>query len=448
MEIKKANTIDEIYGAVLARALTIEEMDQFYCETDAVRSKTSAKFQLKTIIRQNAIAGNNAHLLFVGYRGCGKSTELNHLQKELQNEYAIINYSVMEELDPQSIQYIELFIVTMEKLFRFAIDNQLDIDTSFLEKIVSWTQTKEINEIKDKHFSLEAEAGIETKLGIPYLQQFFLKLKGAAKASKSFKETIKRTLEPRLSELIKHCNELISEVRIKMMGLGYKDLVIFIEDLDKIPLDVAKILFFNYANQLTQLRATVIYTFPVSLYYNTKFGAIRNYFTEIIELPMVKIRQKDGNPYQEGIGVLKNIVTTRINQSLFANEAVLLKFIMITGGVIRDLFNIINRAAIAALYEERGSINEDHYMTAYYSLKREYNNTIADYKDEEGNIFKASSFYEAMAILAKDLEKKTDNSDIMLLLRQNLCVLSYNGEGWCDVHPILKDELRERHYID
>lgn len=449
MEIKKANSIDEIYNAVLARALTIEEIDKFYCDTDEVRGGISARFQLRKIIERNALSGRDAHVLFVGYRGCGKSTELNHLQKDLQNEFVILNYSVMKELDPQSIQYIELFIVTMERLFQLAANMNLEIEDEFLKKVTSWTQTKEIEDIKDKHFSAEAEIGSKAKVGIPYLQEFFMKLKGAAKASKSFKETIKQTLEPRLSDLIQHCNDLITEVRIQIRRNGYKDLVIFIEDLDKIPLDKAQMLFFNYANQLTQLKATVVYTFPVTLYYNVNFGGIRHYFGDIIELPMVKIMHKDGSEYADGISSLREIVNARINNSLFATDAVLKEFIMSTGGVIRDLFAMLNDAANAASFAGSSSIGEAHFIYANNQLKKEYNNTIADFPDEKGNVkYEASRFYTVMADLVKSPEKQPDNSEIMMLLRQNLCVLSYNGEGWCDVHPIMKAVLKERGYLN
>ncbi|MCD6010463.1 MAG: hypothetical protein K0Q79_325 [Flavipsychrobacter sp.] len=447
MEIKKANHIDEIYGAVLSRALEINEIDSFYCEADPVRGGLSARKQLQLKIQQNANEGRNSHFLFVGYRGCGKSTELNHLQKDLDGNYAVLNYSVMKELDPQSIQYIELFIVTMERLFRLADDEQLDIDQDFLTKIVNWTRTKEIDEIREKHFSAEAEAGLETKGGLPFLLSYFVKLKGAAKASKSFKETIRQTLEPRLSDLIHHCNELITVVRMKMVEKGKKDLVIFIEDLDKIPLDIAQKLFFNYAHQLTQLKATVVYTFPVTLYYNTSFGAIRNYFSDTIELPMIKTRQKDGTEYAAGLDVLKKIVDTRINSALFASADIQRKFFLCTGGVIRDLFAMINVAATAAQIEASAMINEDHFTYAYNQLKKEYNNTIADHYDTQNDKrYEAKDFYTAMADLVRSAEKKPDNSAIMMLLRQNLCVLSYNGEGWCDVHPIMKDILLEKGY--
>lgn len=447
MQIKKANTIDEVYNALLARPLRVEELDEFYCNTDAVRNDVSARFQLKLMLQRNAASGRNAHYLFVGYRGCGKSTELSKLQKELDGEYVILNYSVMQELDPQSIEYIELFIVTMQRLFRLADEHSLGIDDAFIRQIESWTQTREINEIREKHFSAEAEAGIDAKFGIPYLQEFFLKLKGAAKASKSFKETIRDTLEPRLADLIRLCNDLISQVRMALNAIGYKDLVIIIEDLDKIPLPQAEKLFFSYANQLTQLKATVVYTFPVSLYHNNKFGSVRAYFTDVIELPMIKISRIDGSPYQAGIDVLKAIVEARVNPVLFADDRILTRFILTTGGVIRDLFAMLNDAATATLYARKAAIGDEHFTFAYNQLRREYSNTVADYPDDSGSIrYKAQEFYAAMATLIGSSDRKPHNSELMMLLRQNLCVLSYNGEGWCDVHPIMRDVLAEKGY--
>lgn len=447
MSIQKAHKIEDVYNAVLDEALSISEIANFYCETDPARGPSSARFYLKTLIDQNSRSNRNAHILFVGYRGCGKSTELNHLQRDLEDTYAILNYSVMRELDPQSMNYIELFIVTMERLFNLIDEKGLTIDAAFLDRVKSWTQTKEIEDIKDKHFSAEVNAGIKAKIGIPYLKEFFFNLKGSAKTSNSFKETLKQTLEPRLADLVQYCNELISQVRVKLIGLGYKDLVIFIEDLDKIPLERAKDLFYNYANQLTLLKATVIYTFPVSLYYNNFFGPIRAYFSSVIELPMVKIFNKDGSDYDEGINILKEIIYARMDKTLFADEAILLKMIKKTGGVIRDLFAIINDAAFMAQFQNKQAIDEIGFTQGYNTLKKDYDNTIADYTENGTVKFKASEQYQIMADLVKNEKKKPDNSEIMMLLRQNLCVLSYNGEGWCDIHPAMRDILKDKGYL-
>lgn len=445
--IRKANTLDDVYGAVMTQPLSIEDMDEFYCDTDAVRGNIHARGNLARLIRNNAKVGKNAHILFVGYRGCGKSTELNHLQKDLKDKFFVLNYSVMTELDPQSINYIELFIVTMEKLFTLAVSENIVLEPSFIDKITHWQKTDEIEEIKEKYIGGEVEIGTEGKFGIPYLQQLFINLKGAAKVSKSFKETIKENIEPRLSQLIALCNELISGIRQELLSRGYTDLLIFIEDLDKIPIDRAISIFYNYANQLTQLQCTVVYTFPVTLYHNTKFGSIRNYFGSIVELPMVKVSLKDGTKYTEGIATLKKIVDTRVNESLFQTEDLTERFIASCGGVLRDLFTMISNAADFAATEGLPVIQEQHFTFAFNKLKREYDATVADYTSESNTVYKAKQMYEALRDLALDTDKQPDNEEIMLLLRQNLCVLSYNGEGWCDVHPAMKAVLKDRKYL-
>lgn len=444
MTMQKANRIDDIYNSVMAKPLAISELDQFYKDTDAARSQLPARMRLQRMIVQSAANQRNAHILFVGNRGCGKSTELNHLQKDLQDSYMVLNYSVMEELDPQSIQYIELFIVTMERLFNMAVEKKLNIDQAFLNKVTEWTRTNEIEQIKEKHFSAEAETGVDVEHGLPFLAKFFLKFKAAAKASKSFKDTIKDTLEPRLADLIQHCNDLIAAMRKEIKQNGLEDLVIFIEDLDKIPLDKAKLLFYNYANQLIQLRAIVVYTFPVPLYYNTQFIDIKNYFTHTVELPMIKVRDKNGDENAEGIEVMKQIIDARINRSLFATDEVIKDFVLNSGGVIRDMFTMLNEAAMAAFFGKSANINKEHFLYAYSYLRNEYYNTIADYTDANGKITPATAFYEAMQSLMKSVDKKPDHTEVLMLLRQNLCVLSYNGEGWCDVHPIMKNIVTER----
>jgi len=36
---------------------------------------------------------------------------------------------------------------------------------------------------------------------------------------------------------------------------------------------------------------------------------------------------------------------------------------------------------------------------------------------------------------------------VILDLMSNLTILNYNGENWCDVHPMVRDILKERKMI-
>jgi energy-coupling factor transporter ATP-binding protein EcfA2 len=442
LKLKRATTIDEIYTSFQYRPLEIEELEEFYHETEKVRGGKPARRRIARMLEKEI--GDYQHILLVGYKGSGKSTELNHLQKDIQSEYLVINYSVMDELDPIHLNYIELFIVTLEQLFNIAREYKLRISRAYIKNITQWIQSKEIEEIRNKYnIGVEAEAGAEGKIGIPFLQKFFYKFKMSAKSSRSLKETIKVNIEPKLSDLIEHCNLLINEVKNGLKKIEKEDLLIIIEDLDKIPIDRAEDLFFNYANQISQLRCNVVFTFPITSYYNIRFNTIRQYFSNIYELPMIKVKNQDQSPYEKGFNALKEIVEKRMDLALFESPELLKLLIEKSGGCIRDLFRLIAEAAEHTIDYGREIINKVDCQSSLSSLKREYYNTIAD-NYRNGVRIEVETYYKTLVGVAKDSSKRVDNTEEILDLRQNLCILGYNGEGWCDVHPIVKEILVEK----
>ena len=444
--LTRATTLDDVYQAFRGEPLSMADMSVFYQPTRPARGARDPRQRIARLLRR--LPDSYEHFLFVGYKGCGKSTELNHLQMDISDQFLVLTFSVQKELDPVHLNYIELFIVTMEKLFAAAEEHQMRVREEFFESIQAWMGTAEIVEIREKYnISAEAEAGVEGNIGIPYLKSFFAKFKATAKSSMQLKETLKRNIEPKLSELIAHCNNLIREVGFQLDTIGKTDLVIIIEDLDKVPLDRAKNLFFNYANQLTQLQTNVIFTFPIPLYYHVRFNDIKPYFSEPYELPMIKIKNRDGSENAAGIEVMEDIVAARMaTERLFSEPGLLKQLIAKSGGCIRDLFIMIQEAAENAMDLEREQIEAEDVARAVQRLKSEYDNNIAD-NVVEGEKFTAEQYYKALVDLYHSNSKKVDNTQEVMHLRQNLCILGYNGEGWTDVHPVVVDILKERGHI-
>lgn len=445
MKIRKAESLDDVYSAFNSKPIEKEQLAEFYMKTAQARSG-NPRVELVRLLRRTP--DTNEHFLFVGYRGCGKSTELNHLQQDLEDDFLVINFSIQKELDPVNLNYIELFIVTMERLFHFANELQLPISKQYLKNIQNWIASKEIQEITDNYMGAEASIGAKAEIGIPAILQFFTSFKASAKSSQQLKEILKQNVEPKLSVLIGHCNDLIREIKLKLDTIGKKDLLIILEDLDKIPLDRAYKLFINYTSQLTQLQTNVIYTFPIALYYSTYFNDIKAYFAQpSFELPMIKVSNKDGSDNEEGIATMHSIVDVRLNiADTFEDETLLRKMILKSGGVLRDLFLFINVAANTALNFERQQISTKDYMVAYHKLKSEYDNNVAD-REEADKTYKAQDYYDALLQLYNDKAKRPINSTEVMHLRQNLCILGYNGEGWCNLHPLIVDALKDRGMI-
>ena len=278
------------------------------------------------------------------------------------------------------------------------------------------------------------------------MQQFFAKFKATAQTSRSFKETLSRTIEPRISEFINHCNALIQEIYNALPRLGKKDLLIIIEDLDKIPYSAAERLFFENTPNLVKLQTNVIYTFPSALRFNLRFKDISHYFRHNLVLTMIKVHEKDGSDFDTGIQIMRTIVEARMDLALFESEELLPRLIRHSGGVLRDLFRLISDAAENAELNDRERITPADCERAYHQLRLAYRSMIADNRIGD-QFYPVAKYYEVLAALATSTDKFADNSEEVFHLRQSLCILDYNGTGWQDVHPVVRDILIERGLI-
>ncbi|QTA82798.1 p-loop domain-containing protein [Desulfonema limicola] len=436
-----AKDLNEVFNYFQIKPITLETFETFYVNADKGRGGNPIFNTLKRRIVNNP--EGCLKLLVSGHKGSGKSTELIRLQKDIEKDFVVLNFSVFEELDIFNINYMELFIVTMEKLFNYVQgEEKINIDKKYLEDIQNWMKSGEIREINRNYMGLDLDTEMQAGADIPFLAKFFAKFKASAKSSSSMEKTLINSIEPKLSELISLCNKFIAEIRLNLPKVNKKGLVIIIEDMDKIDLLRGEKIFYDHSAQLKQLNCHCIFTFPIALLYNIKFKSVISNYNWDFVLPMIKVFEKSGSPCRQGIDTMKKIVEQRMEPALFEeNSTVLEDMAKKSGGCLWDLFRMIISAADNALDYERRVIMRDDYISAYYSLKSEYERTIAENK-EKG--IKVDDYFNELASCAADESKKPRSSDIMLDLMNNQTVLNYNGENWHDVHPIVKDILKER----
>jgi hypothetical protein len=438
-----ASKLTDVYDCFASNPINIKDFDKYYVDVDKGRGLTPLK-KMKRLFEKNP--GGSYKFLFAGYKGCGKSTELNRLQKDLHDDFIVLNFSVRHELDILNISYIELFIALMKRLFQFANEEKkIKIPKEYIKNITNWVKSKEIVDIDEKYLGMNVEAGATAEGGIPFLAKFFANFTASAKASSSLKETLRETVEPKLSELILNCNLLINEIKNQLEKISKKGLIIIVEDMDKIDLQKGEDIFYIHSAQLTQLNCHTIFTFPIALKYYIRFTAIKNNYTDSFDLPMIKVRNKDGSLYEEGRSLMKEIIKHRMADKLFAGVDIIDKMIDYSGGCLFDLFRMIRDAADNALDFDREKIEEEDFDVAYLYLKSDYENTISENEAEQISV---DRYYEVLAECAKDEKKKPRQSKELLDLRNNLTVLGYNGENWSDVHPVVRDILEERGLID
>jgi len=397
--------LKSIYKKLSPKPLDGLELDQWYIDAVAGRGDDPV---WKLMRRLQDEPGDHLQILFSGYRGCGKSNELNKMTREINDDMLVLNYSVLKELDPVTLNYVELFVITMEKLFELSGKHHLAISPDLLRSVHAWIQSVEIERTREMGADIGIETGAEAEVSVPFLSRIFGKMRASANASYRNKKTIVETIEPRLSDLIVCCNDLIREVKLRLPGIGKQGLLVIIEDLDKLSVEKAKELFFKNSFILTCLQAHVIFTFPISLCHHRNAKLIRANFDEDFELPMVKVHEKDGMPFEAGINKLREIVERRIDKECFETPQLLEQIVKDSGGCLWDLFKLIRDASDNALLRKGESINDDDYLRSFRMLRRDYENSIAEKRVDHQVVISVDDYYRVLDDLVKSKTKRID----------------------------------------
>ena len=425
--------------------LTNGRFKDFFVNTTDARGGDDANYVLREDLEESK--QDSKHYLFMGAKGCGKSTELMRLQLSLP-DFLVVTFSVRNELDLYHFTHTELLIATMKKLFEAVHINNLEIDEKYLQPVLSWVDKIDTEITNTTGLGVETKAGVKAKAGFLGLFNVFAELTSRAKYDTQVKETIHKVGDNVVSQLIFNCNILITEIKNALASMN-KGLLVIIEDLDKIDLKSGEELFFNYSSRLVALNMNTIYTYPLSLKYHSRANIALTAFDNAFLLPMIKTHTKSGAPYLEGGQLeLKTILEKRMAPDLFETEELMMKFIRYSGGVVLDLFRSVRDASYAAMSRDRQKINERDWEKAFYRTLDNYRSMISDRIEGNNVIVKAGDYFSALKMVAENENKEPENTREELELRQNLCILSYNGEGWIDVHPIVKEILIQKQLID
>ena len=428
--MKYANQISEIINAFSPEPLKIEQMNEFYCK-DTMEYRMSDKYSspIEDIFDICQEEGEYNAFLLLGHRGCGKSTELNYMsEKFVSKGYSIRTIACSMDLDLFNIVYSDLFILMGEALLEIANELNCKINKNILENIKNfWAEGEEI--LSSQNLAATSiEGGISAEpSGILSVLNIFAKIKADLKYNEETRKEYRRKISIHSSDWIRLMG-CVSKIISEKTG-GKKPVIIF-EDLDKLNPEDAWKVFYNYAALLSGMDFPVIYTFPIALSYDARFSAMEGYFITKT-LPMIKIETIEGQPYQEGIQIIQNIVEKRAKLDLF-ESGVLQELILYTGGSLRDLFQAINSAAKRAERRSSESISMEDGKRALEELKTSLTRRI-----EKKN-------YEFLLNICKGNKELIEDKEMLLKMLQASVVLEYNGKRWHNVHPLIVQFFKEQ----
>lgn len=408
----RAQTLPEVYNNFIVEPLREEdEFRDFYVDRPSPINEIKERIE---------ISKKAEKYLFLGFKGCGKSTELNRLSNEIdESRFLIVKYSIKDELDVSDFDFRDFFVSMALKIYDIAEKEDIPLNEDIREDFEEFAM--EITHIKEREIERNRAYGLS-------FSKIIMGKIGTEVKSRKF---IRKELEMKISDLIRRLNILIGEVERK----STRKILVIVDDLDKLHRQPqAENFFYKNYHLLLQPVCYIIYTFPIALAFNPFFENVRHNFHEDFILPQPPVKDKRGYIIKENFDYYRKIAEKRMNLQLIDEDA-LSHAILSTGKlsefilVIRDA-SVIAYTAIKEEQERDQRIVKEEIDVVLKKLRNTYDRTLT--REE---IEKLVEIHDK-----KEARDKTVEDDIVRTLLFSLTIVEYETkkEGrWCEINPVL-----------
>lgn len=395
---KKHDAFAEAFNNFDSRPLSGEKLIKFYIDD-------FTKQTVEQIITTIRITDRFKKMLIIGHRGCGKSTILNKVADELKKEYHIVSFSAADVINMVDAQTVDILLATYLQVLESV---EVEAFKPLFDKF------DELAELFKKEVNLK-----ETGVNLLGFLSFKFKVEPEARSA------IRKRLFDQINKLQMNLSEACNQIQERTK----KDVLIIIDDLDKLDTEIAERIFFENFFMLTVPEAKIVYTFPLDTYYCDTYIRISDRYDACF-IPLVNLYSSTTNDYlEESWQSLKKLILLRISRELITEDA--LKYVIdMSGGLLRDLVKFMQQACKLAIVEKSDVIN-----------KEISEDSVNEYINDYYRVFDFPKFAEKVISIAKT-KQKVDNETLVYLLRY-LFVLEYrHGKKlWYDAHPCMTKAL-------
>lgn len=373
-------------------------------------------------------------IIFTGHRGCGKSTLLAEFTRRLHDRYFVVSFSIAETIEMSDVNHINiLFAVALNLMFE-AEARRVEISKSTKNALYKWFATRTRTE--------ETSIQGETSAGFEFFKMISTKLKVDSKV----RYEIKQEFERKLSDLVARINEIAALIQLA----SKKDVLVIIDDLDKLELSRVNQIYRDNVKALCQPNFRIIYTIPIAVLRDKFLRPIIETETndQIVVMSVLKLfdkgqsRQPNAQPRSNANDILCEILKKRVPTGLLETQTADL-IVLNSGGVLREMIRIANeccRICLRLIRRKPGLpvIIDDEI------LDQAINTIRLDFAIPLGKVD-----YKILQTTYNNFMPDDPKEGEFLDLLHGLYVLEYrNRQNWYDVHPIVVELLREQGLVN
>lgn len=289
--------------------------------------------------------------LFTGHIGCGKSTELSRLQKELTDGgFHVVYFESTEDLDEMDLDLTDIMLAIARRVSQSLEEGKISLQPQRFKEFLknSW-------DFLQIPVTLEAEG--QLSLGIA-------KITAKTKSNPDLRSKLRQYMEPQANKMLELINQEIIDVAINQLKQrGKEGLVVIVDNLDRIvfrPNAAGRLLpeyiFIDRGDQLRQLNCHLVYTLPLGLIFGNESEILKNRLGGGLDpkvLPMVPVKNRDGSECVEGMNLLRRMVMSRAFPDVSTEEHITLiaevfdspetldELCRVSGGHLRNLMGML-----------------------------------------------------------------------------------------------------------
>lgn len=295
---------------------------QYYIDFSRVRGSHVIKELRRTIA---FLTQEPTCQLFSGHIGCGKSTELSCLKTDLESQnFHVVYFESSQDLDMADVDISDILLAIAHQVSQSLEDAGIRLQPNRFQQLLQGAANLLNSDVSDLKIRIPGgEVGSNLEEGTFSLAFGIGEITTRAKSSRDVRTLLRQHLEPRVNNIIEVINqELLAPAQQQIQRQGKTGLVVIVDNLDRLdntpkPSNRAQpeYLFVDRGEQLNKLNCHVVYTIPLILTFSNDKEYLVNRFGSAPKLlPMVRVRERNGNPCKEGIQLLSQMVLARAFQ--------------------------------------------------------------------------------------------------------------------------------------
>jgi len=339
---------------------------RYYIDFSEVRGGKIINVLKRTITRSSS--DKPTCQLFTGHIGCGKSTELSRLQKELTDEgFHVVYFESTQDLDEMDLDLTDIMLAIARRVSQSLEEGNISLQPQgfkeFLKNSWNFLQTPVTLEAEGELFGNKIKGNTDGNLEVS-LPLGIAKITAKIKSNPDLRSKLRQYMEPQANKMLELINQEIIDVAINQLKeRGKKGLVVIVDNLDRIVSrpnaagrSLPEYIFIDRGDQLRQLNCHLVYTLPLGLIFSNESEILKNRLGGGVDprvLPMVPVKNRDGSECVEGMNLLRRMVMSRAFPDVPTEEHITLitqvldspetldELCRVSGGHLRNLMGML-----------------------------------------------------------------------------------------------------------